>query len=67
MNIMYKNTADVIFGGIVYWLFGYGLSFGESKGANAFCGVGYWAVSVTDPRVMGGVFVSFVFQVMMYL
>ena len=63
---MYKNAADVIFGGIVYWLVGYGLSFGEDSGANAFCGVGYWAVSVTDTSIMGGVFVSFVFQVKLF-
>ena len=31
VNIMVKNAIDVIFGGITYWAFGYGLSFGTSK------------------------------------
>ena len=66
VNIMYKNAADVIFGGTVYWLIGYGLSFGEDKGTNPFCGVGYWAVDVTDPAEMGDVFMKFSFQVYLH-
>ena len=31
VNIMVKNAADVIFGGLSYWAFGYALSFGEGK------------------------------------
>ena len=29
VNILVKNAIDVVFGGITYWAFGYGLSFGE--------------------------------------
>ena len=30
VNILVKNAIDVIFGGITYWAFGYGLTFGET-------------------------------------
>lgn len=29
VNIMVKNAVDVIFGGITYWAFGFGLTFGK--------------------------------------
>ena len=61
---MYKNATDVIFGGLVYWLVGYGLSFGDDEGTNAFCSVGYWAIHVEDPYIMGDVYTNFVFQVL---
>lgn len=35
-NIMVKNTADVGIGGLIYWLIGYGMSFGDG---NAFSGI----------------------------
>ena len=31
VNIMVKNTADLIFGGLTYWAFGYAISFGQGK------------------------------------
>ena len=31
VNIMVKNAADVIFGGITYWAFGYAFGFGQGK------------------------------------
>ena len=34
VNIMVKNAVDVVFGGITYWMFGYGLSFGALTAAN---------------------------------
>ena len=33
VNIMVKNAADVIFGGLTYWAFGYALSFGAGRQA----------------------------------
>ncbi|XP_038062656.1 putative ammonium transporter 3 [Patiria miniata] len=39
VNIMVKNAVDVLFGGISYWMFGYGLSFGHEN-SNPFVGVG---------------------------
>ena len=42
VNIMVKNAVDVLFGGMSYWMFGYGMSFGTDGGSNAFIGVGYY-------------------------
>ena len=63
VNILYKNAADVVFGGTIYWLIGFGLSYGNEPQANVFCGFGYWAVNITDPSQMGDIFVRFIFQV----
>ncbi|XP_050679218.1 putative ammonium transporter 2 [Leptidea sinapis] len=62
-NIMMKNLADISLGGLTYWIFGYGLSFGQGKFSNPFIGVGDFLL---DPPVgdalMGPVFASFLFQ-----
>ncbi|VDM61562.1 unnamed protein product [Angiostrongylus costaricensis] len=39
VNVMIKNVVDVIFGGLAYWMLGYGFTFGQ-KLANPFIGVG---------------------------
>ena len=44
VNIMMKNVVDVVLGGITYWAFGYGLSYGSGPGTNPFLGVGCWCV-----------------------
>ncbi|XP_071037845.1 putative ammonium transporter 3 [Parasteatoda tepidariorum] len=36
VNIMVKNSVDVIFGGLGYWMFGYAFSFGKDPGSNFF-------------------------------
>lgn len=59
---MVKNVVDVVFGGISYWIFGYGFSYGEDPGTNAFTGLGYWFVSSSDPDEMGLVYSNFIFQ-----
>ncbi|XP_045508309.1 putative ammonium transporter 2 [Colias croceus] len=62
-NIMMKNLADISLGGLTYWIFGYGMSFGQGPLSNPFIGVGDFLV---DPPVgdalMGPVFASFLFQ-----
>nr|XP_049700457.1 putative ammonium transporter 3 isoform X3 [Helicoverpa armigera] len=62
-NIMMKNLADISLGGLTYWIFGYGMSFGEGTYSNPFIGVGDF---LPDPPVgdalMGPVFASFLFQ-----
>ncbi|XP_072937578.1 putative ammonium transporter 2 [Epargyreus clarus] len=62
-NIMMKNLADISLGGLTYWIFGYGMSFGQGAFSNPFIGVGDFLV---DPPVgdalMGPVFASFLFQ-----
>ncbi|XP_022105223.1 putative ammonium transporter 2 [Acanthaster planci] len=62
VNIMVKNAVDVIFGGLTYWIFGYGFSFGTGQGTNAFCGIGHFFTDSTDPDEMGWIFAKFVFQ-----
>ena len=61
VNIMVKNAVDVIFGGLTYWAFGYGLSFGMDPGTNGFTGVGKWMVDAA-PEAMGVTFSTFIFQ-----
>ena len=68
VNIMYKNAVDVIFGGTIYYLFGYGLSYGAHRFANEFCGWGNFALTFQDGEdrnavEAGDMHVSFVFQV----
>ena len=58
---MVKNAVDVIFGGITYWMYGFGMSFGEDPGNNPFVGVGYWFVDA-KPEDMGVVFSTYIFQ-----
>ncbi|XP_071964874.1 putative ammonium transporter 2 [Antedon mediterranea] len=63
VNIMVKNAVDVLFGGISYWMFGYGLCFGVSKGSNSFVGVGYFFVDADmDDETLGHLFAHFFFQ-----
>ena len=61
INIMVKNALDVVFGGITYWLFGFGLSFGQAAGSNAFMGWGNFLV-MTSEEEKGFVYALFLFQ-----
>eukprot|EP00058_Branchiostoma_floridae_P020952 XP_002606442.1 hypothetical protein BRAFLDRAFT_67694 [Branchiostoma floridae] len=61
VNIMVKNAVDVVFGGLTYWMFGFGITFGMAAGTNAFCGVGDWFLD-SDDEHMGVVFAKFIFQ-----
>ncbi len=68
VNIMVKNAVDVLFGGISYWMFGYGLSFGTSKGSNSFIGIGHFFVDspqtlhIEDGDDVGHLFSHFFFH-----
>ncbi|XP_077988594.1 putative ammonium transporter 2 [Glandiceps talaboti] len=62
VNIMVKNAVDVIFGGLSYWMFGYGLSFGDDTGSNPFIGVGHFFVHDDDEDTFGSVYSSFFFH-----
>ena len=42
VNIMMKNVVDVVLGGLTYWAFGFGLSYGKGYGTNPFFAVGSW-------------------------
>ena len=43
VNIMMKNVVDVVLGGITYWAFGYGLSYGDGY-SNPFFSTGSWFI-----------------------
>ena len=40
VNIMMKNVVDVVLGGLTYWAFGYGLSYGKSEYSNRYYKIG---------------------------
>ena len=61
VNIMMKNVVDVVLGGITYWAFGYGLSYGTDWGTNPFFGFGSWFVSAQGLD-MGPLYTNFLFQ-----
>ncbi|XP_077279031.1 ammonium transporter isoform X2 [Temnothorax americanus] len=63
VNIMMKNVVDISLGGLTYWMFGFGFSFGTSEPNNPLIGIGGLFV---DPSVgdeyMGGICSAFLFQ-----
>ena len=62
VNIMVKNAADVIFGGLTYWMFGYSFSFGtDAEMDNSFSGWGNFFV-MANSTDMGMVYSKFFFQ-----
>ena len=63
VNIMVKNVADVVLGGLSYWVYGYGLQFGEGEYTNWFCGWGKFFLDDTSPETMGMTFANFIFHV----
>jgi ammonia channel protein AmtB len=61
VNIMMKNTVDVMFGGLTFWMFGYGLGFGDEPWANPFCGWGDFFVHANSSE-LGWIYSKFFFQ-----
>ncbi|XP_076241966.1 ammonium transporter isoform X2 [Calliopsis andreniformis] len=63
VNIMMKNVVDIVLGGLTYWAFGFGMSFGSSRFSNPFIGLGEF---LTDPSVndklLGPKCAAFIFQ-----
>ena len=63
VNIMMKNVVDIVLGGLTYWAFGFGLSFGSGAPTNGFIGTSGFLI---DPDVgselMGPVCAAFLFQ-----
>ncbi|EFO16745.2 ammonium transporter 3 [Loa loa] len=66
VNIMVKNVVDVVFGGLAYWAFGYGLSFGNGAYSNAITGWGKFFYNpqrdFDSPRDEGWAYANFLFQ-----
>lgn len=63
VNIMLKNVVDVVLGGLTYWMFGFGMSFGRGELTNSFIALGDFFLDpgVDDP-LMGQIFTAFLFQ-----
>ncbi|KAL6724628.1 hypothetical protein Aduo_019499 [Ancylostoma duodenale] len=65
INIMVKNVVDVIFGGLSYWMFGFGFTFGHSVNyGNAFIGLGdfFFDPVSNDENTEGWTYASFIYQ-----
>ncbi|XP_014670072.1 PREDICTED: putative ammonium transporter 3, partial [Priapulus caudatus] len=58
---MVKNAVDVVFGGISYWMVGYGLSHGDAPGSNPVVGFGRFFVDA-EPDEMGWLYSDFIFH-----
>ncbi|KAI6226501.1 Ammonium transporter [Aphelenchoides fujianensis] len=67
VNIMVKNAIDVLVGGIAYWMFGFGLTFGD-RHVNGFVGWGrfFWDpegdFTATDSTREAWSYAAFLFQ-----
>ncbi|CAG0893556.1 unnamed protein product [Darwinula stevensoni] len=62
VNILMKNVVDLIFGGITYWAFGFGLQYGSDHGTNPVFGVGNFLLNEDGQDEMGFVYAKFIFQ-----
>ncbi|CAG9529773.1 unnamed protein product [Cercopithifilaria johnstoni] len=66
VNVMIKNVVDVVFGGLAYWAFGYGLSFGNGIYSNPITGWGKFFYNpqrdFDSPRDEGWAYANFLFQ-----
>ena len=62
VNIMVKNAVDIIFGGLSFWIFGFGIVFGQPKYSNPFLGIGNFFVDTHDLDRMGDLYTLFIFQ-----
>ena len=65
VNIMLKNVYDVIFGGLAYYMIGYGISYGHPS--NRFMGLGDFFPDSSNPAtddssVKGLLFSTYIFQ-----
>ncbi|XP_072051523.1 putative ammonium transporter 3 [Amphiura filiformis] len=63
VNIMVKNAVDIFFGGLSYWMFGYGFSFGVGVYSNGFIGDGQFLVdSMAHDEHLGHLYAHFFFH-----
>lgn len=63
VNIMMKNVVDIVLGGLTYWAFGFGMSFGWGKPTNWFIGTsGFFIDPPVDEKLMGPACAAFMFQ-----
>ena len=63
VNIMMKNVVDIVLGGLTYWVFGFGMSFGIDKPNNPIVGIGgYFLDPALDDDLFGQINAAFIFQ-----
>ncbi|XP_044265151.1 putative ammonium transporter 2 isoform X2 [Tribolium madens] len=63
VNIMMKNVVDIVLGGLTYWIFGFGLSFGRSPLSNGFIAFGdFFTDPVLKDPLKGAIYAAFIFQ-----
>ncbi|XP_071845046.1 putative ammonium transporter 3 isoform X2 [Apostichopus japonicus] len=62
VNIMVKNAVDVLFGGISYWMFGFGFSAWVEGESNQFMGVSHFFFDTDGHGVDGHLFALFFFK-----
>ncbi|CAG0893557.1 unnamed protein product [Darwinula stevensoni] len=62
VNILMKNVVDLVFRGITYWAFGFGLQYGSGPGTNPLFGVGNFLLNEDGQDEMGFVYAKFIFQ-----
>lgn len=63
VNIMMKNVVDVCFGGLSYYIFGFGLMFGRGEYTSPFLAVGDFFVNLPPGHpLMGQLFTLFFFE-----
>lgn len=60
VNVMMKNVADVIAGGLAFWMFGFGVAFG--KPSNGFTGLGDFFATATEIEAAGPKYSRYIFQ-----
>lgn len=63
VNIMMKNVVDIVLGGLTYWIFGFGMSFGLYEPTNPIVGIGnYFVDPAIDDELFGPICAAFLFQ-----
>lgn len=63
VNIMMKNVVDIVLGGLTYWIFGFGFSFGLYQPNNPIIGIGGLLIDPPiDDEYMGSICAAFLFQ-----
>ncbi|RLU23151.1 hypothetical protein DMN91_005429 [Ooceraea biroi] len=63
VNIMMKNVVDIVLGGLTYWIFGFGFSFGMYEPNNPLIGIGGLLLDPPiDDEYMGSICAAFLFQ-----
>lgn len=66
VNIMMKNVVDISLGGLTYWIFGFGMSFGNDSPTNPFIGTSGFLIDPSiDDDLMGPICAAFLFQLVL--